>query len=648
MATLRTIQPHRVRYWNGSTWVELPSVRCNQCRSGINAQMGSAQFTEEYGRLRAPGTSGIIDVAAPTLLRGKRINVQIWDGVSAWADLWSGIVTAETRTDNGPRMGSVQWHALGMKYLLAGFKCINGFELDGLPAITDRVGYLPKFNSLPGGDRTAAKHTVGGVNIYIHNRADQVAKWTAHNAIEHILKTQTGYYDMATSTWLYGTTWVLSDTESALAYELPETDVNGRTVADAIQEIMPASRGLTWRVGYNSATDTATLVIGTSVKAVVVGGTYTLPQAPDQISLDFTGRNVADVVISWSEEQRADIIEVIGARPWTSMSLNFKPATASVSAIEAGWETTDETDFDNDLANADNAWSLFVARGAWKGTQRGSTTVGMANVLAVSGTGDTTHGDGGLTGARSYDNAIDAPDGRTIGIERDLPTVVGFKTDIVGDKQLPVVLCYNGSSWVDLSSTKSDSEDWQIRISEMPLRIKIGSNRSDQTLLKTMIDTATPEIVATVGVRESIPLRISWRRPVAQWARTDPRVVTAHVPDCELWTTLPGTVTGLDAAGAPEATATTDTMRDDRPRMRGILALLRSLHENPIRALSWTAVGATVTAIQPGAVIVEMVTDQGTEAICAVVDTVVWTFGDSTVSTSYAASPQPPEMEFVR
>lgn len=647
MSAVRTIQPHRVRYWGGSAWVVLPSTRCSQCRSGINAQMGSAQLSEEFGTLRAPGTSGIVSVAASVLLRGKRVNVQTWDG-AAWVDLWSGIVTAETRADNGPKMGSIQWHALGMAYLLAGFKCINGFELDGLAQVTDRVGYLPAFNAMPGGDRSASKYSVGGVDIYVHNRADQVAKWTARNAIEHILQTQTGYYDMATSSWLYGTTWAISDAKSALAYEVPETDVYGMTVADAMQAIMPASRGITWRIDYDSATDVATVVVGTSVKVSVAGGTYTLPDAPDKVSIDYTGINVDGLSIAWSEEQRADIIEVIGARPWTSISVNFKPADASTSAFESGWSVDDETDFDADKPNADKAWSVFVARGAWKGTQRGSTTVGLSNVLAVSGPTDATYGSAGLTGVRSYDSAIDAADGRTLGVERDLPTVVGFETAVVGDRQLPVVLCNNGSAWIDLSSTQSGSEDWQIQLSEFPLRLKLGSNREDQSILKAMIDTAAPEIVATVGVRESIPLRVSWRRPSASWARTDPRIVTAHVPDCELWTTLSGTVTGLDDAGDPVATTTTDTMRDDRPRMRGVLALLRSLHENPIRALSWSVVGATSTNIKPGAVIVEMTTDQGTEAICAVIDTVVWSFDEDTVSTSYSATPQPPQMEFVR
>jgi hypothetical protein len=330
------------------------------------------------------------------------------------------------------------------------------------------------------------------------------------------------------------------------------------------------------------------------------------------------------------------------------MSLNFKPADASNSALEIGWDAADVTAFDSDLANADSAWSVFEARGAWKGTQRGSTTTGVANVLAVSGTGNTTHGDAGLTGVRSYDNTVDACDGRNLGIERDLPTVVGFSDEILGAKQLPVVLCYNGSSWVDLSSTRLGSEDWQIRLSESPLRVKIGSNRSDQELLKVMIDTTSPEIVATVGVRESIPLRISWRRPAASWARSDPRVMSFYVPDCELWTTLAGTVTGLDDSGSPVVTSTTDTMRDDRPRMRNLLALLRSLHENPIRSLAWTAIGSTVTSIKPGAVITEITTDQGVEAICAVVDTVVWSFDEDTVNTSYSATPQPPEMEFVR
>jgi hypothetical protein len=196
------------------------------------------------------------------------------------------------------------------------------------------------------------------------------------------------------------------------------------------------------------------------------------------------------------------------------------------------------------------------------------------------------------------------------------------------------------------------AECWHLDIEDQPgaCAVHIGNGYDDQFRISQYL-SASDKLVVTCGVRESSPLRVSWRRAVATWPRSDPRIMTVCLPQYELWTILAGTATAVSSTPATLATyPTTDTVRDDRPHMKAALALLRAFYANPVRSLRWRLKGTIdiTAATAPGALVTTATLAGGTDTVNAVITRRSWDFTEDGYGTTYECTPMPPSVEVIR
>lgn len=646
--------PHRIRVWSGSAWVVRADLEAPSCSEGASNCIGQAVIRQRYGFQRLPGVAGSTAVAAfDTSLRSQYVNVQLSDGVGGWNDLWYGYINGEERIDRGARDGEAAHHAVGIVNLLARCRCLTGRDYDGVAAPHGRAGYLPPFNLCPKGDRSAA--TVAArwsAGIYIHDRTTQGTKWTARQILDSILVTQTGYFDQATQSWAGTMKWQISDPDGCLDYTPPAFDAGGMSVLDVVNSLASSRRGLAWRATFAPATWTVTITVRSTTPTSFATGVYTLPASSLQTAVDLRGLWQGEVRLTWNEDATADIIDVAGAQPWSTITLVYDSTlSGSMPSLVNGWTSGDATDWNALAVGATKAWCRFACPQAWDGQQYNDASSGLGNALTASGSTDPLHGEGGLTGARTYTAATTAVAGTTLTLTRDLPAGLGWKVDPIGTREQAGAWMYNGTAWVDLTPLASGAEVWQLDVETTPgqAAIHLGSAYDDQFRVSQWLQTTGAKLLVTVGVRESAPLRVSWRRPAAQWPRTEPRVMSVSLPQYELWRILKGTIKGL-ASGSPSVQGADAVVRDDTPHLKAALGLLRAFYANAVRSLVFPAIGSidVSAGLAPGALITTATFDSGTETVNAVVTRRTWNLTEDAFGTVIECEPLPPDLEVIR
>jgi hypothetical protein len=208
---------------------------------------------------------------------------------------------------------------------------------------------------------------------------------------------------------------------------------------------------------------------------------------------------------------------------------------------------------------------------------------------------------------------------------------------------------YNGTTWLDHNGN-GGSDEYRLECHNEPAGIIIGSQvrgvgsgGSDD--VKGILSNASAKIVATVGVRESQPLKVSWRRAPASWPRDVPRVLSVHLPECEQWIILADTRTSTTTTQA-----STTTIRDDLNTMRDALAIARAFYADPIRTVEWTdrgtvEYGGTLT---PGTLLTSVTLAAGAVTTNCIITRRNWTLTDDGYGTHYETSVFPPDFEVKR
>jgi hypothetical protein len=125
-----------------------------------------------------------------------------------------------------------------------------------------------------------------------------------------------------------------------------------------------------------------------------------------------------------------------------------------------------------------------------------------------------------------------------------------------------------------------------------------------------------------------------------------------HLPGCEYWRVLNGTVTGV-SSGSLTTASSTQVIRDDRPTMQAALAFLRAYYGEPARALRWTDQGTIEHAYgsgaaAPGALVTTATLGTGSTTINAVVTRRTWRLDEDGYGTSYDTDRIVPDIEAIR
>ncbi len=585
-----------------SSWQQHDLIRFTGGSEGMSQMAGEISLEQPYGIIEPEYRRQFYSVGIdPDLARsgtgtliGKLVRLLKQDSAGAitrgsgiyrhtYTAFWHGQIIEEIAAPDGAENivgGSARWRAAGLASLLDQLPLREGrVKVAGGSDAVD-PGYMPPFNFLAGGDMSSSPLTINGASIYVHDLTTTTSgnPWIASAALNYIL-TLASRPTIYSGSPAMGFAWTYDDPDNCLLYPLPRLNLNGLTLAQGINALVSPQRGLVWWVTVSGATATIN-VRSTMATAIVVPG-YTLPASSQTTTLDQAdGPFIRDVELVENQESTYDVVEVRGARPWVAVTVLYDGL--GTSSLQKGWSTGLEAGWgaNPNFSAYENVWRRFEILNTWDGQQYNDATVGIRATLTRATSAST--GTDGLTGARTYTAASStaAIPPYCMQIEPDLPVSVGFSTLRVGPRQRPVIVLGAGTAWIDMST------QWSVTVQQNPLAIIIDDRENGRAIEEYL--SAGQKMLITIGVRETQPLRISWKRDPTLIPRSVPRVKVIEDPDFEQWIALKGCVTGINVAGTALTTLSDDvSARDDITPLRARLALARAWLTVPDYRLSW-------------------------------------------------------------
>jgi len=571
---------------NDSGWTSVPELLFVSGSEGAGLVLGEATLVYPYGVRTAQNDARFFSFRqsansanpfADNIRAGMIVRLLLANGGSVsvnnigYTPFWWGVITGGGDEPDGSTTttgGQLIVNCVGIASVL-----------DQIPLTAGRVkssgvvvdpGYLPPFNAIPGGDHDG---------LFNHNidPFGSGATWPAYAILGCVCSI------MATK----GMNLTFSDPQNTLNY-IPETiDLSGATVLQAVNSLCGGARGLTWYAGLSGTA--ICIYIRPAVGTAFTFGTYTLAASAIQTPIDIRDQTTLSRISTEADfSQVYDIVEIIGARPWMAVTVPIVGTGAGTgimkgsgfgwtSSLDASWATTPDTSM---TENVYRRFEVSIFSSPWSGGQYNSSSVGLRNYLnPASG---TTYGNAGLDGTRTFDTSKPLPTASLFRGERELPCSPGFSTLRVAARQAPVVVAGQGSAWEDVS------QQWLCQVESVPFAVRLDDSDYGQTIQARLAGGDT--ILATVGVREIQPLRVSWNQTPANKISSFPRIKSINMPSCELWEVLAGTVTGVDASGAL-TTSGAVTVRDDRPQMRSALTLAVAYFSTPENRFTITSRG---------------------------------------------------------
>jgi hypothetical protein len=639
-----TVPKFAVQYRSAwaSAWVDWTAVEFQSASEGAGQMVGEAQLVHRYGSVRQPGaTPGSQPAAESPLATGSWLGVYVRilvqevggsvtiDG-SPFNPLWHGTVIGIATDDQGAT-GVDVIRCAGIAQVLHQVTISNGLE-EGASGVISWTGLHPAFNAEPIGNRSVS--TFGSTApYYVFKRHVPGVPWTALDAVRYLLAVHTIARTPYTTTPAGTATWSVSDPDGCLGFELANHAIDGMTTLEAINSIINIRRGLIWSATV-TAGNVCQIVVRSIVASAVAGGTYTLPANTLASAVDLSGLAITDVSRQVLADQLYDYIEVIGERPWVALTLHWKQDQSGKSLVN-GWTGADYANWTSAPgASTENVWRRFEVPAAWDGTTYNSAGVGIQQTSAADGT-------------RSLVAALVT---RCLETTRDLPIASGFGTGTTGPHQLPIAAYKNPSdgkwySLTDQGQKEPTAYTFGLAVLDDPPAIMVGNGPSDSQSIFKLLNVSGAELVATIGVREPDPLRVSWTR-TSPSPRDASRVLTVRVPT-QSWGAYAGTVYGVTAAGALQTLGSDTISATTVDKLRKHLALLRAFYEFPAYTVSWTERGTCehATTRAPGALVTTITSPaHGTLTYNVVVTRRSWAVTGSMLTTSYDTARPVPDL----
>lgn len=608
-----------------AVWTDRAALQVEGYSEGQSEILGDAEFRLDWGPIAANGANlaTVSDLADPGGLY-CRILKEPATGTGAitisgvtYDPVWWGRMLSPDNASTAAS-GVTMYRAAGIGVVLHDRTCWLGRCLVKSSPATYSIAFnLAPFNHWPGGDRSTAQASVGGVNVYCHDATGTTTgnRWTAAQILANLFACSFKYEHPPTvdGSGQLGLNWSISDPQSCLAYDPGRYDARGKTLGEVLNDLAGRRRGLTWWVTVSSTTLTINVASGL-VTAISVGGN-TVPANPnvwDQ--LDATDPFLHPTTIRTVTDEVADEIVVRGSPRRIGITLAIygtgSPwASDSASQLVKGWsdaaETACNTYLDTGgnargrrLTSYDAAWRRFeLRREGWNGAQYSSG--GMPDSLTTAT--DASYGTAGYTGEATRTGLVSTLAGMWYGADSELPCAVGFTALNVGPRQGVVIVAedYAAGTWFDHSS------DWSVRVEESPPAVWIDDG-ADGAILRAILRDGRKVLVSLCLV-DFWPFQVMWRRDPADWIAVPPRTKPINRPDLGHEYLLSGMVTGVssEAGGTLTTTSGTVTTRDDAHRLRMLLAHARAWYEEPYRQASFTDRGVwdTNSAYGPGTIL---------------------------------------------
>lgn len=639
-----TVPKFAVQYrsaWADS-WINWTAVEFQSASEGAGQMVGEARLVHRYGSIRQPAaTPGSQPATETPLATGSwlgvyvRVLVQevggsVTIGGSPYNPLWHGTVIGIATDDQGASGVDVIMCA-GIAQVLNQITISNGLE-EGASGTVNWTGMHPAFNAEPIGNRSVA--TFGSTaTYYVFKRHVPGVPWTALDAVRYLLAVHTISRSPYSSTPAGSATWSVSDPDGCLGFELTDHAIDGMTTLEAINSIINIRRGLTWSLAV-TAGNVCQITVRSIVASAIAGGTYTLPANTLASAVNLSGLSIAEVSRQVLADQYYDYIEVIGDRPWIALTLHWK-ADQTGKSLRNGWTATDAINWASQpAASTENVWRRFEVPDSWDGTTYNSAGVGIQQTSAADGT-------------RTLVASLVT---RCLETTRDLPIAGGFGTGTTGPHQLPIVAYKDPSDgkWYSLTDQglKAPADDtYGVSVLDDPPAVLLGNGPSDSQALSELLNVTGAELVATIGLREPDPLRVTWTRS-SPTPRDASRVLTVRMAT-QTWGAYAGTVYGVSAAGALQTLASNTISASTIDKLRKYLALLRAFYEFPAYTISWTDRGTCEHASTraPGAMITTITSPaHGTLTYNVIITRRSWSVVGSMLTTSYDTARPVPDL----
>ena len=618
-------------------WTTQARIRATSASEGCGQVIGEAQLEQDTGRVVQPNGTQLEQVArAPLLnpsagyksLAGRWVRIllaasggSVRVGDQTYNPLWHGVIDRPIYDPDGAVIagGSMRWGCLGLADALNRIYLWRGYEWHADQLVDP--GACPVFNDLPGGDRSAAKHDVNGVQAYTFERgaaAGTRVPWRARDVIEHVLAGFSRGNLPGIDTAPAGPQWVLGTGASLLEWEAGRYDFAGRTVAEVLNTLAAPSHGLTWRLKVVGAT--VQIIVTSTNRTAVTIGSVTIPAA-DPVVDDLTGDLWLESPGIQEETDYYDWITVHGAPPWVAVTLWWSAGSGISSLMPDGWSETSIPG--TEPANEKN-WRRWKLNPVWIGDQypgpSGLVGVGLRHTRPYSASG--------ADGSRFFGGYTPPPS--ALEITRLLPYAQGFATTKDGPRQGPLVVIGKEDDWQDFS------EYIDVSPTADPAGLLLGCNVDTARFLKARLGDGTRTLLVTIGVREWAPYAVAWRRQ-GELPRDLPRTLIRRMPDCEQWVGLRGTVQGVAPGGTLTIAAADDMIRNDANEAHALLARLVARYGGAGASYSYGVDGLIDTAegSAPGTFVSDVQVGAATIPANAVMTRRSWDFRFESYGTTY-------------
>lgn len=412
--------------------------------------------------------------------------------------------------------------------------------------------------------------TIDGTIYPFRLQADATAAfWTARQALEHIL-----FLHATTSRLPRMPTFQLTGQVELLDYT-DTFDVGGQRLAEILTALCGGVRGGSWSIepadsgtGVVPIRITASLTAPVNIAAAGDVPAVSLPACDRLIERIATGASHRTVVSSISSRARA---WTLAGTARTTLTLAFRPAAPTAyDGLARGWAAADDGTAGSTDARYVDVYRRFVLDPTWSGLV--SSNAGLANTVDRDGSG---YNGGLISGgvapilAATFDPDLVIAERGTSAAGLPL-SLASWSSDSAAKNpgklpvdQVRVYLANTGSNPVEIT------DDFEIRVTNDPVpAVIIGRDQDDAARLKTLMGTSGSRVLyVTLTVIDPAPVLVS-REPAL--AAVDQRIATDH----QVHTVLSGTVLGISAGAALITMPATRIVRDDRPRMRALLAQL--------------------------------------------------------------------------
>lgn len=688
--TAITVFPHIVQTATAlpaadAGWTTRPQLICETCGEGAVNDAGAATIRQYagYGHLPGSTTPGMQSILAGLL--GQYVRVLLEDGGpitiggKSYTQLFQGQIARQRTVPDGSIVqpgAVVEFSCLGLASLLDQLYVHRGYETSFGVGVPVNPGQCPAFNAKLGvsttGDRSSITWSVNGQMVYISDLSP-LASGTAWTALELAKLLLAGFASASLPVvGIVGPNWVLGGDTTALAYTFDKRELHGRTLFECLNLLINPRRGLTWQAVPAAVAPytSITIFIDSASSVAVTAGSFTLPAAAEQNALDLRG--VAYAQGFEIEEDAAscyDVIQVEGNCPLVAISAAIHCTTATIltpptngdfhtETIKRGWVASFEYSWDPSIDQGvgyQHVYTRYVFQDSYNGHQYLlDATDGMRNFRPTTDAGSSApskakYGVGGYTGLRSYldggGSPAPAPSAGGLRLEPFVPIDVEAGADVTKGLCSPLIFIKEGAVYEDLTL------QYGVTIENEPPAVVLNASPDRIAELADRLNQAGVELVFTLGVRERMPLTVSYQADISTWPRDLPRVLVRRVPWAEQWIGLKGSAVGVSGGGLLTLPAN-QTVIDDLPRLQDYLAILRVWYGSPAVNVTWTVKGVVDASRaagfhRPGSLVTTVHRGDAAITCNGVVMSRVWNLTEADYGTTYTTRRLIPDLEAV-